>query len=141
MFFFAFSWLIYKIVDIVRHRSVQHSAVVASGIVTNVLVIISVLSAFPWVRNYHHNVFERHHRFIGWLGLAVRCFDGRKKNSNFADQVLDNMDVCHHGKCLRHQVGRMASRCSLFAECARVLVCRIHDYLVSEISPTHPYRD
>jgi len=20
----------------------------------------------------HHNVFERHHRFIGWLGLAVR---------------------------------------------------------------------
>ncbi|KAK1761575.1 hypothetical protein QBC47DRAFT_397540 [Echria macrotheca] len=64
-------WLIFKIVDIIQHRAVQHSAVVASGIVTNVLVIISVLSAFPWVRNTHHNVFERHHRFIGWLGLAT----------------------------------------------------------------------
>ncbi|KAK0750507.1 hypothetical protein B0T18DRAFT_437692 [Schizothecium vesticola] len=48
-----------------------HPAVIASGIVTNVLVIISILSAFPWVRNYHHNVFETHHRFIGWLGIAT----------------------------------------------------------------------
>ncbi|KAK4447143.1 hypothetical protein QBC34DRAFT_468466 [Podospora aff. communis PSN243] len=64
-------WLVYKCVDILRHRSAQHNAIIASGIITNVLVIISVLSAFPWVRNYHHNVFERHHRFIGWLGLAT----------------------------------------------------------------------
>ncbi|KAF2739813.1 hypothetical protein EJ04DRAFT_606499 [Polyplosphaeria fusca] len=63
-------WLIYKIVDIILNRAVQHKAVIASGIVTNIFIIISVLSAFPWVRNYHHNVFERHHRFIGWLGLA-----------------------------------------------------------------------
>ena len=85
----ADSWLVYKIVDIVRHRSVQHRTVIATGILTNILVIISVLSAFPWIRksvsldaplrvaaadppnSYHHNVFERHHRFIGWLGLAV----------------------------------------------------------------------
>ena len=44
------SWLVYKIVDIVRHHAVQHGAVIATGIITNVLVIISVLSAFPWVR-------------------------------------------------------------------------------------------
>ncbi|KAH7370154.1 hypothetical protein BKA65DRAFT_561649 [Rhexocercosporidium sp. MPI-PUGE-AT-0058] len=69
------AWLVYKVVDIVRHRSVQHRTVLATGILTNVLVIISVLSAFPWIRNYHHNVFERHHRFIGWLGLgATWCF-------------------------------------------------------------------
>lgn len=24
------------------------------------------------ITSNHHNVFERHHRFIGWLGLAVR---------------------------------------------------------------------
>lgn len=46
----ADSWLVYKIVDIVRHRSVQHRTVIATGILTNVLVIISVLSAFPWIR-------------------------------------------------------------------------------------------
>ena len=44
------SWLVFKIVDIIRHRAVQHGAVIATGIITNVLVIISVLSAFPWVR-------------------------------------------------------------------------------------------
>ena len=44
------SWLVYKIVDIVRYRAVQAPAVIATGIVTNVFIIISVLSAFPWVR-------------------------------------------------------------------------------------------
>lgn len=43
-------WLVYKIVDIIRYRAVQHPAVIASGIITNVFIIISVLSAFPWIR-------------------------------------------------------------------------------------------
>ncbi|KAH6649464.1 hypothetical protein F5144DRAFT_634978 [Chaetomium tenue] len=65
------AWLIYKIVDIIRYRAMQHSSVIASGIITNVAVIISVLSAVPWIRNNYHNTFERHHRFIGWLGIAA----------------------------------------------------------------------
>lgn len=44
------SWLVFKIVDILRHHAVQHDAVVVTGIVTNILVIVSILSAFPWVR-------------------------------------------------------------------------------------------
>ncbi|KAH8886134.1 hypothetical protein GQ53DRAFT_796966 [Thozetella sp. PMI_491] len=64
-------WLVFKIVDIIRHQAIQHGAVIVTGVITNVLVIISVLSAFPWVRNNHHNIFERHHRFVGWLGLAT----------------------------------------------------------------------
>ncbi|EAT77694.2 hypothetical protein SNOG_14842 [Parastagonospora nodorum SN15] len=64
------AWLVYKIVDIIRYRAIQHPAVIASGIITNVFIIISVLSAFPWIRNTYHNVFEKHHRFVGWLGLA-----------------------------------------------------------------------
>jgi hypothetical protein len=43
-------WLVFKIVDIIRYRAVQHRAVIVSGIITNVFIIISVLSAFPWVR-------------------------------------------------------------------------------------------
>ncbi|CRK36058.1 Adenylate-forming reductase like protein [Verticillium longisporum] len=69
------AWLVYKVVDIVVHRASQHGAVIATGIITSILVVISILSAFPWVRNNHHNTFERHHRFIGWLGLAATwCF-------------------------------------------------------------------
>lgn len=64
-------WLLYKVVDILIHRASTHAAVIATGIITNVLVMISILSAFPWVRNNHHNVFEGHHRLIGWLGLAT----------------------------------------------------------------------
>ncbi|KAF1915924.1 hypothetical protein BDU57DRAFT_538289 [Ampelomyces quisqualis] len=65
------AWLVYKIVDIIRYRAVQHPAVIATGIITNVFIIVSVLSAFPWIRNTYHNVFEKHHRFVGWMGLAM----------------------------------------------------------------------
>lgn len=63
-------WLIIKVVDVFRHHRVNHDAILVMGVITNLFVLVSVLSAFPWVRNSHHNVFERHHRFAGWLGLA-----------------------------------------------------------------------
>ncbi len=44
------SWLVFKIVDIIRFRYMQHGAVIVTGVITNVLVFISILSAFPWVR-------------------------------------------------------------------------------------------
>jgi len=44
------SWLIYKMVDIIRQRAIQHGSVIVTGVVTNVLLIISILSAIPWVR-------------------------------------------------------------------------------------------
>jgi len=44
------SWLLFKIVDILRHRSIQHVAVIGMGIVTNILIFTSIASAFPWVR-------------------------------------------------------------------------------------------
>ncbi|KAG9248127.1 hypothetical protein BJ878DRAFT_580307 [Calycina marina] len=68
-------WLIFKIAHIIRHRSVPHHAVIATGIITNLFAILSFPSAFPWIRNKHHNIFERHHQFIGLLGLAETwCF-------------------------------------------------------------------
>lgn len=65
------AWLLYKVIELCRHASVNQKSVIAMGIVTSVAVTISVISAFPWIRNQHHNVFERHHRFIGWLGLLA----------------------------------------------------------------------
>jgi len=44
------AWLIFKVVDIIRHRAQQHGAVIGAGVITNVMVLISILSAFPWVR-------------------------------------------------------------------------------------------
>lgn len=30
-----------------------------------------ILSALPIIRERHHNIFEHHHRFAGWVGLVV----------------------------------------------------------------------
>ncbi|KAG5657955.1 hypothetical protein KAF25_006906 [Fusarium avenaceum] len=65
------SWLILKIIYMIRHRKMQHSSVIATGVVTSTLICVSIISAFPWIRNNHHNTFERYHRFIGWLGVAM----------------------------------------------------------------------
>ena len=33
---------------------VSHDSILILGVVTNVAVMVSALSAFPWVRNNHH---------------------------------------------------------------------------------------
>lgn len=65
----GFAWLIFRVTLIFINHKNNHDAILITGVVTNIAVAISIASAFPWVRNTHHNVFERHHRFIGWLGL------------------------------------------------------------------------
>ncbi|KAE9408676.1 hypothetical protein BT96DRAFT_913814 [Gymnopus androsaceus JB14] len=44
------------VINFVNHSN-THSAILA--------LAVSILSAFPWIRNTHHNVFERYHRFVG----------------------------------------------------------------------------
>ncbi|KAI0767012.1 hypothetical protein C8Q74DRAFT_924051 [Fomes fomentarius] len=65
----GFVWLIFRVILIFIDHKDNHDAVLVMGVITNLAVAISILSAFPWVRNTHHNIFERHHRFIGWIGL------------------------------------------------------------------------
>ncbi|KAK7473073.1 hypothetical protein VKT23_001176 [Stygiomarasmius scandens] len=66
----GFMWLVFKIILIATDMKNSHVAIFVMGVVTLVAIMVSILSAFPWVRNTHHNVFEKHHRFVGWLGLA-----------------------------------------------------------------------
>lgn len=69
------------------------------GVVTNLAVMISALSAFPWVRNTHHNVFERHHRFVGWLGLIctwVFVILGDTYDPVTRSWNLNGIDLIHH---------------------------------------------
>ncbi|KAK0460929.1 uncharacterized protein EV420DRAFT_1640436 [Desarmillaria tabescens] len=65
----GFMWLIFRVILIFIDHKDNHDAVLIMGVITNLAVAISILSAFPWVRNTHHNIFERHHRFVGWIGL------------------------------------------------------------------------
>ncbi|KAF7791249.1 hypothetical protein EIP86_002263 [Pleurotus ostreatoroseus] len=65
------AWLILKVVNVYRSRSTENPSVIVLGTITNVAVFLTALAAIPWVRNTHHNVFERHHRFIGWTALFL----------------------------------------------------------------------
>ncbi|KAK7045624.1 hypothetical protein VNI00_007457 [Paramarasmius palmivorus] len=65
----GFLWLIFKVILLFINHSRNHSAVMVMSVLTSLAVAVSIMSAFPWVRNTHHNVFERHHRFVGWIGL------------------------------------------------------------------------
>jgi len=67
----AFAWLLFKLIDIISNHGSSHPAVIGTGCVTAFALVVSIVSAFPWVRNNHHNTFERWHRFFGWIGLAV----------------------------------------------------------------------
>ncbi|KAI9433999.1 hypothetical protein H4582DRAFT_2081671 [Lactarius indigo] len=64
-------WFTLKVVNNFRHHSVNHNYILVIGTITNISAIVTAMSAFPWVRNTHHNVFERHHRFVGWLSLVL----------------------------------------------------------------------
>ncbi|AEO60343.1 hypothetical protein MYCTH_2068307 [Thermothelomyces thermophilus ATCC 42464] len=63
------AWLVFKIVDIIKYRTVQHTSVIVTGIITNLAVIISVLSAFPWIRKYSNQPLLPNSVLIPWLTL------------------------------------------------------------------------
>ncbi|KAJ6497716.1 hypothetical protein C8R45DRAFT_137153 [Mycena sanguinolenta] len=68
------AWLVFRIVLIVSDYQHFPTSILAAGVVTCVAIFISVASAFPWVREAHHNVFEGHHRLVGWFGLLSTWF-------------------------------------------------------------------
>ncbi|CAL1704143.1 unnamed protein product [Somion occarium] len=65
------AWLILKVVRTYQNRTNEHVSILVVGLLTNLAVFITACAAIPWVRNTHHNVFERHHRFVGWTGLFL----------------------------------------------------------------------
>ncbi|KAI9508553.1 hypothetical protein F5148DRAFT_1283931 [Russula earlei] len=65
----GFAWLIFRLHMIFSHRKDNPGVVLFIGVMTSIALGTCIGSALPWIRNAHHNVFERHHRFLGWLGL------------------------------------------------------------------------
>ncbi|TFK55255.1 hypothetical protein OE88DRAFT_1710897 [Heliocybe sulcata] len=65
----GFFWLVYRTVMVFKDHAVMHNSILAFGVITSSIILLACVSAFPIVRNTHHNVFERHHRYSGWAGL------------------------------------------------------------------------
>ena len=71
------------------------------------LTLVSKLDTDSMI-SYHHNMFERHHRFIGWLGLAVRP----PSSSVYIDTYtrLEHLDIRDIGKHLRYTTSAVESQ-------------------------------
>uniref|UniRef100_A0A0E0JL48 Uncharacterized protein n=1 Tax=Oryza punctata TaxID=4537 RepID=A0A0E0JL48_ORYPU len=64
-------WLVYALVQALRHRDEMPPEIVAVASAILFFLALSCAAAFPLVRHLHHNVFERTHRFAGWGALAL----------------------------------------------------------------------
>ncbi|KAJ7699633.1 hypothetical protein B0H17DRAFT_1196245 [Mycena rosella] len=60
-------WLVYCVVLIIVDYRHYPLSIITAGVVTSVAVFISIASDFPWLREYHHNIF--YHRLVGWFCL------------------------------------------------------------------------
>ncbi|TFY58161.1 hypothetical protein EVJ58_g6589 [Rhodofomes roseus] len=62
-------WLTLRTVHVYVDHAIYPNALLAWAVIANLSLFITMVAGFPWVRNSHHNVFERWHRFMGWTGL------------------------------------------------------------------------
>ncbi|KEH39258.1 hypothetical protein MtrunA17_Chr2g0325451 [Medicago truncatula] len=69
----SIAWLVYSLVLTIKSNDKTNSSPEILGVAFAILSLITLssLAAFPVIRHLHHNVFERIHRFSGWLALIL----------------------------------------------------------------------
>nr|XP_043622760.1 adenylate-forming reductase 06235 [Erigeron canadensis] len=65
------AWLTYSLILTLKDRDSTSNEIIGVASAILALLCLSCLAAFPLVRHLHHNVFERTHRFTGWLSLIL----------------------------------------------------------------------
>ncbi|KAK7306564.1 hypothetical protein VNO77_44513 [Canavalia gladiata] len=67
----SIAWLVYALVLTLKDRDNTSPEIIGVSSSILSLLCLSSLAAFPLARHLHHNVFERTHRFAGWLALCL----------------------------------------------------------------------
>ena len=67
----SIAWLVYSLVLTMKNKDNTSPEIIGVACTILSLISLSSLAAFPLVRHLHHNVFERTHRFAGWLALML----------------------------------------------------------------------
>ncbi|THH01227.1 hypothetical protein EW026_g1464 [Hermanssonia centrifuga] len=93
------AWFMFAVVRSFQQHVEKHTqkVVLAWGIITLSFTGITMIAAAPWIRHYHHNFFEYHHRFAGWSSVAfvwifVCISDSTNAGGGFTD---DNRTLIH----------------------------------------------
>ncbi|KAK7401930.1 hypothetical protein VNO78_13800 [Psophocarpus tetragonolobus] len=67
----SIAWLVYSLVLTFKNKEKTSPEIIGVAFTILSLILLSSLAAFPLVRHLHHNVFERIHRFAGWMALIL----------------------------------------------------------------------
>ncbi|KAI4322755.1 hypothetical protein L6164_022421 [Bauhinia variegata] len=67
----AMAWLVYSLVLTIKNKDKTSLETTAMAFAIFFLISFSSIAAFPLIRHLHHNVFERAHRFSGWMVLIL----------------------------------------------------------------------
>ncbi|XP_049369665.1 adenylate-forming reductase 06235-like [Solanum verrucosum] len=67
----SIAWLVYALIQTLKDKENTSPEIVGVAFAILSLLFLSSLAAFPLVRHLHHNFFERIHRFVGWIALAL----------------------------------------------------------------------
>ncbi|TMW82027.1 hypothetical protein EJD97_007019 [Solanum chilense] len=67
----SIAWLIYALILTLNDKKNTSPEIVIVAFAILSLLSLSSLAAFPLIRHLHHNLFERIHRFVGWIALSL----------------------------------------------------------------------
>ncbi|KAF9246587.1 hypothetical protein BU15DRAFT_58604 [Melanogaster broomeanus] len=88
------AWLILMLVNQFKAKYIYSDSILAFGVITVIALLITMTAGLPWVRNTHHNVFERNHRFFGWTSLVMTWIFTILSNAyNSTDEKWDRSGV------------------------------------------------
>jgi hypothetical protein len=60
----GFLWLFFKVVVILKEHTKNLTSTLVMGVLTNIIVGVSIVSAFPWIRNTHHKSAAAFHHLV-----------------------------------------------------------------------------
>ena len=98
-------WLLFKVVNNFRKLNVTHDAVLVMGVVTNLAVMISALSAFPWVRNTHHKYVNTaavspchgwDSNYVAFSNVITDLLDGWASSAPVRFTSISWFGICDH---------------------------------------------
>ncbi|XP_019068301.1 adenylate-forming reductase 06235 [Solanum lycopersicum] len=67
----SIAWLIYALILTLNDKKNTSPEIVVVAFAILSLLSLTSLAAFPLIRHLHHNLFERIHRFVGWIALSL----------------------------------------------------------------------
>ena len=92
----AFAWLMFKLVDIITQHGSSHPAVIGTGCVTAFALVVSIVSAIPWVRNNHHKCVHRGAHF--WFVLICCLAPSSAGTGSSAGLALPSLGLSYVGR-------------------------------------------